>query len=248
MISLAALCACDRASKLDYQEQRPSEISIARLRAEAVGVSTIIRDDISVRGRVTANDAYGEYYKAVVIEDASGGIEIELDAYALYAMLPLYAEVTVHCQGLAIGRYGRMLELGAPPAGEYPSDRIAYGDIMKYITLRTEASAPVEPQNVQIALLDDSHIGRTVRIGCLHAAVPGLCWADTDYEGRYVDTQRRVVDADGRSIAVSISANALYAHEPMPAGEFSLTGIVEYHSAEYTLRITNRGIEEVREQ
>jgi len=248
-ISLAAVCAffaaCGSPTALEYAGG-PDEISIAHLRSMARGVSTPVRDDISVRGRVTANDAYGEFYKSIVVEDATGGIEILFDHNALRTLFPLYAEITVQCQGLALGRYGGMVELGAPPAGEYAADRIAASEIWRFAVRRAENDAAVEFPEIAISALSPEYIGRTVVVRGLSAATPGLAWCDTDDEGAYTDTERTVADADGLTLAAAVSGRCEYAGTAMPHGMFSLCGIVEYRGDRYRLRIANHGIVESR--
>ncbi len=235
-----AAASCGSASSPGY-ERSPSEVSIAWLRSTGRDASTVIRGDLSIRGRVTANDAYGEFFKSIVVEDATGGIEILFDLYNLHRMFPLYAEVTLHCQGLALGRYGSMLVLGERPTGEYVVDRIPTVDTRRFTVRRTGDDADIEFPTVAIPALAPRHIGRTVRIE--HLSAEGGRWCDYDPEtGSALDSERTACDNDGNTLRIIVDRRCTYAEETMPHGEFTLCGIVEYRDGDYALRIANRGI------
>lgn len=242
-VSAVAACiasACSSATSPGYGHT-PSEVSIAHLRSMGRGESTVIRDDIAIRGRVTANDAFGEFFKSIVVEDATGGIEILFDLYNLHRTFPLYAELTLHCQGLALGRYGSMLVLGEQPTGEYVVDRIAAVDTRRFTVRRAENDADIEFPTVTIPALSPQHIGRTVRIERLTADTGR--WCDRDPEtGTATDSERTARDSDGNTLRILLDRRCEYAEETMPHGVFTLCGIVEYRDGGYALRITNRGI------
>lgn len=245
------LCiSCDRSTSLSYGESPdgPStEVSVAYLRSLCRDVSVPITGNVTIRGRVTANDAYGEFYKSIVVEDATAGIEVEIDRTQLYTLCPLYCEVRIMCQGLSLGRYGSRIELGANPTGDYVVDRISAADIGRYMTVNQTSETDFSVPATTVAQIGQPMIGRTVRIRSLHAVGDAASWCDTDPEtGKYVDSERTVADESGVALVVRVRGDAVYAHEPMPAGNFALCGIIEYSSGVYALRITNRGIETER--
>lgn len=243
--------SCDSATVLGYdggdasadETVHPSEVSVAYLRSLATEQSVTLDLPYSVRGRVTATDAYGEYFKTICIEDSTGGIEVLIDGYSLYTIFALYDEVRIECHGLALGRYGSRTELGMPPKGEYVVDRIAWPDIGRYISVYKNVDDSFSPAEVSVSELQPGHLGRTVRIAGLHAVAEGQSWCDTNPEsGDFIDSERMVADDRGELLTVCVRGSSLYAAEPLPEGRFALCGIVEYRSGAYALRITNRGI------
>ena len=244
------LSACGKATTLGYDDDQkddgvevhPSEVSIAYLRSLAVGNSTAINRTLSIHGRVTANDAYGELYKSICVEDATGGIYVEIDRFQLYTVFALYDEVHIECHGLALGRNGSTIQLGMPPMGEYTVDRIAASDIGRYIAAALPETEFV-PVECTIAGLTPALVGRTVKIRGLHAAEAGCAWCDEDLQaGEFIATERTVADDTGAEIAVVLRGSCIYAAEKIPDGRFTLCGVLEYRSGAYALRITNRGI------
>ena len=248
--------SCGRATTLGFDDSdnsvqgydiHPSAISVAYLRSLAVGESTIIDKPYSILGRVTATDAYGEYYKSICIEDSTGGIVLLIDGFTLYRRYALYDQVRVDCHGLALARYGSTIQLGMPPAGEYAADYIPEYDIGRYVTVYKFADDSFEPVESSVTELRPEYTGRTVRIGGLHcpSAGEGVCWCDADpLTGGRIDTDRMVSDSSGAELTVCMRGGCRYAGEEIPAGEFSLCGIVEYRGGTYALRITNHGITE----
>ena len=252
--------SCSSSTTLDYDQPgsiseedgnnghalgHPSEVSVAYLRSLALGLSTPIDRPLSIMGYVTANDFFGELYKSIHIEDATGGIDVEIDSYALYTRFALYDRVRVECHGLSLGRYGSSIQLGMPPTGEYTVDRIPVSEIGRYLTAGTHTDDKFTPAAITADSLTPSLAGRTVKIGGLHMseADRGLSWCDIDpLSGAYTDTERTVADDSGTELRVIMRGGCTYAGEPVPDGRFELCGIVEYRSGACALRITNRNI------
>jgi hypothetical protein len=76
------------------------------------GNITPITQDWIVRGIVIADDRSGNYYKTIVIQDATGGIAIQLDGNNLYNNYPIGRELFINCKGLYLGDYNRLIQLG----------------------------------------------------------------------------------------------------------------------------------------
>ena len=115
--------ACDTSEKLEYRpDDSPNRVSIAYLKSLYRSQPVRIAEDISIYGFVTANDDNGNLYKAICLADSTGGIMLRLDAERLYRRFWTGAAVTVRCNGLWIGSYGGMLELGTAPTSGYEVD------------------------------------------------------------------------------------------------------------------------------
>lgn len=83
----------------------------------------LIADDLIIRGIVIADDKSGNYYKSIVLQDATGGILIRLEGTSLYTSFPIGMEVFVKCNGLYLGDYNRLVQLGGAVdnTGTFPS-------------------------------------------------------------------------------------------------------------------------------
>ncbi len=243
--SLLIAVGCTSATKPEYSElpndlSESGLVSIAYLKSRCNGLSANINADISIKGTVVANDLYGEFYKTIVLVDASGGVEVMLDSERLCDDFPLYANVSVTCNGLAVGRVGGKIVLGAVPTGEYTTDRIAESDFSKYLHRMPDDVTSVVPRRVAIDDLAVEHISDYILFEGVRFVDEevGLPWCES-VDGEYVATERHIVDGNGNRLTVRLSAHCEYAGARIPAGEGSLCGIVEYSGNAFALRIAN---------
>jgi len=65
-----------------------------------------------IRAVVVSSDEGGNYYKSMVIQDATGGVELELDRSALFNTYPVGQKIVLVCNGLVIGDYGSLPQIG----------------------------------------------------------------------------------------------------------------------------------------
>lgn len=248
IFSVLLLAACSSATKPEYEkipEGVPEQgaVSIAYLKSLCGSRSTVIDKDISIVGSVVANDLHGEFQRTVVIADASGGVEISVDKRNLYLDFPIFTQVAVSCNGLALGRTGGKVSLGAPPTGGYATDRIVAADIARFFSPVAGYADTSEPAVVSIGELSVEHVSSFVFIGNLRAVEEerGAAWCDAAGDD-YADSVRHFTDTDGNMLAVRIYGSCSYAHERIPEGRVSLAGIVDYASGDFFLRISNHHI------
>ncbi|MFA6056818.1 MAG: DUF5689 domain-containing protein [Taibaiella sp.] len=75
----------------------------------------MITDDVIISGVVCMDDESGNYYKKIVIQDATGGIEVLIDQTNLYTDYPVGRKVYIRCKGLYLGSYNELPQLGYTP-------------------------------------------------------------------------------------------------------------------------------------
>lgn len=251
------LAGCTNATKPVYEElpddtTEEGLVGIDYLKTLATGRSTTIDKDILIEGYVIANDFRNEFYKKIVIDDGRGGIEIDIDRRQLYQLIPLHAYIQVSCNGLALGRSGGKFTLGAPPTGEYATDRIAAAEISRYIKLTDEFMMP-EPTETTVDGLAVEHISRYVCIRNLRVTdeEAGLSWCsltgyeddDGDEDDIYLTyTDRHFTDDEGHILTVRTLNRCDYGNERMPLYPVSLAGIIDYADDRYIMRISNHRI------
>lgn len=97
--------------------------TIAQFKALYTTANTpvIIDDpDMVIGGRITSTDRYGNFYRSMYIQDASGGIEIKIGTTGLYNTYKVGQWVYVKPDGLCLGKYRSLESVG------YPSDDTSY--------------------------------------------------------------------------------------------------------------------------
>ncbi len=232
---------CSRSSELRYDEPAGKTHTVAYLKSLCPADGAfLVREQLTLRAAVTANDLFGEFRKTIVVGDASGGIEIAIDHDDLSRLFPLGVEVEVRCDGLAVGEYGGKAVLGAPPTAEYSVDRIPASDLNRYLRV-TDRGNHRRAELRTFADLTVRDAGRYLRFEGVRFADPGVSWCDTDpVTLAWMTTERKLVDAAGRTLSVRTLAGCRYAAEPLPSGNGSVQGILDYFNGEFSLRITNR--------
>ena len=241
-ISLAAAWLCAGCSSGSATGDYPARVSIAYAKSLCTSPSVVIRGDMILTGRVVATDKLSEFSRCAVVDDGSGGIEIAVDSRRIDVLLPLYCQVTIHCNMLALGDYGGKIVLGAPPTGVYCVDRIAERDIDSRFEVSLDAESPPEAAELRAGCLSHADISRYAMFDRLAVVEQerGMRWCDTDpLTHRFVDTCRRFVDEEGDTLSIFTPGDAEYAGDIVPEGRFRAYGIVDYFNGEYTFRISN---------
>lgn len=241
LVNLFLAGGCNKADSLSHTPSPDTSVtSIAHLKTLCTRRSVTLTRDIRLQCVVTANDHYGEFNRSLVVADASGGIEVAVDATKLYLDYPLGANLTLYCNGLALGDYGGKIQLGAPPSGDYAVDRIPASELSRY--LRRDDSGTLRRSSVrrsfsEISLRDVDSYVRFDRVSFTTQDT----WCDIDsLSGERLTTERTIVDSTGATFRVRTLGSVRYADEPLPEGRGSLCGIIDYFNGEFSLRVTNR--------
>jgi hypothetical protein len=116
-------------------------------------------EDIIIAGRITSDDYNGNIYKYIVIQDLNSdySLKVSVDASGISAYCPLGTIITVRCNGLALGKYADMFQLGivyfnnnvdANKKG-YEPGRIP----LSLFTVRAETNGMSEPDKIKVDTL-----------------------------------------------------------------------------------------------
>ena len=202
-----------------------------------------ITGNFFVKAQVTANDETGNLYKYVYIEDATGGIKVNINKLNLYqdARFKLGKKVIIKLKDLYIGNNAGELQLGQPFSGNI--GQIAELDVYKHFFDSNE-TAPVVPTERTIDQLTTADIGRWVKI-------KDLQFIDGDLGKTYanvgVTTNRTLEDCSGKKIILRTSNFADFGSQdrPMPSTSIEVDGgkgdvysIVSVFNGVYQLWIT----------
>ena len=138
--SISLLSSCIKkdfdapADESHYDPQLHVTTTIAQLLAmngpySATGDDTtlITNDSIVISGIVTANDASGNLYKQIIIQDSTAAIQVLATAYSLYGNYPVGRKVYIKCKGLILGYDG-----GTPVLGGSLNEQAAVQGIAGY--------------------------------------------------------------------------------------------------------------------
>lgn len=240
-ISLLLVAIGCRGSEEAVVESR----SIASLWSYVRRETVLITEDISLRGYIVANDKYGELQRAIVVEDGSAGVMVELDMEDVELCLPLYSRVELHCAGLWLGAVGPKLMLGAEPMGDFVVDRIPASKALNHISVLRENSDTPTIGRRSIAELGYRDMLRYVSVAGIHLvdSEQGSLWTDVDsLTGRPITSVRHFVDGDD-TLRVVTDARCHYATDYIPTLKLVISGVLDWYDGDIALRIIGRNID-----
>ena len=183
--------------------------------------ATITKDAICV-GRVVSSDREGNFYRSVVVEDATGGVEIRLGTYNIEAQYPVGLMVALYLNGTAVMVEDGVVQLGLPPQSfdDAPREMEAQEVIDSHI-IRSNSVEAIEPLVCDITSLDETICGRFVKV-CNLLYSPLEDYEERDYH--------RFVDNDGNAVFLYVSPYADFYDMEIPTSSLSLQGVLYYRT------------------
>ncbi len=205
------------------------------------GIVTIT-DDIIIAGIVVGDDESGNFYKSIVIQDSTAGINIQLDASGYWRNYKVGRRVFVKCKGLVLGDYGKQVQLGGyidnstgtPSVGRIPLALIPhylYGGVW---------DLPVTPLEVnsisQLNLTADQNKLVTIHGVYFVSSSSCLPWADIAGQTSGNRVMQDTINPSA-SITVRTSNFATFAASLTPSDTGTITGVFQQYNSTYQLVI-----------
>lgn len=190
-----------------------------------------ITTDMIISGLVIANDKSGNLYKEIYIQDATGGIALQLDAVSLFNQFPVGRRVFLKLNGLWMSDYGRMIQIGAidrstpnnPQLTGIPSTNVG-----KYL-IGGSLNNPVVPTKVNPADLTtemtDQYLGTLIQMDDFEVIKGDTkkTWADTSSAKNSRDIN--VKDCNDNALIIRSSGYSNFAGVKVPRGKGSITAV-----------------------
>ncbi|MBI5219184.1 MAG: DUF5017 domain-containing protein [Bacteroidia bacterium] len=192
------------------------------LHTDASRLDTLKSDTTDVMGVVIGTDQSGNIYKNIIIQDASGGLMINLDRVSYYTQYPLGQRVYVRCKGLVLGSYGGMTQLGinnAGAVGRIPNiliDTYLFNDSLPGLV-------PAPKIFRKFSNLSSSDWCKLVQFQNVSFADSGQTYyLSTDASA----TNHNLIDSTSATLVVRTSKYASFANNILPNGIGTVTGIL----------------------
>lgn len=233
--------------------------------SESTANDTIrITEPWQIKARVTANDIEGNIYNEVALEDESGeAILVCIQKGGLCSFLPVGQEILLDLQGLYIGKYGNMPQIGTPytnSSGRTFPSRMNFNTFNEHFkVVGTADPSQVQPEEFDVSKLKDvdyikSHRGKlmTLKGVKMDAADGTKAWApEADKDaGNGVSRTVRINGKAQSLMVVRSSSYADFAATVMPTGTVNLTGVFTVYATNpsrygYTWQILLRSSNDV---
>lgn len=198
------------------------------------GAYDVITSDLIISGVVVANDKSGNLYKQLYIQDATGGLQILLDANSLYGTYPVGRKIFIRCKDLCISDYNNTMELGVKATvGGLPSIEGIPGNLISRYVIGGSLNNPVVPKVVTMADLTmpcssckpwlQPLLGTLIQLDGFAFVDRNTTYSDTS---AYKSTQNRnIKNCSSQTIIIRNSAYANFAALPLPQGRGSVQAI-----------------------
>lgn len=222
--------------------------SIKALKAlhTSAGAYDIITSDLIISGVVVADDKSGNLYKQLFIQDATGGLQVLLDATNLYGNYPVGRRIFIKCKDLCISDYNGTMQLGvkATVAGQ-PSQEGIPGNLISRYIVGGSINNPVIPiavtQNQLGTNMQDQYLGSLIELDGYEFGDTTVTFSDTSVYKSTVNLD--IKNCAGQNIIIRTSAYANFAGKKVPGGNGKVIAI--YTTFGSTKQLILRNAEDV---
>ncbi len=148
----------------DMANKGMRRVSIADLKALYQGKPTLVSGNVWIKGQVTTSDQSGNIYNEIYLQDDSGAIDLKLGRSSLYNEYKLGQWVYVKCDGLTLGSYNGMPQLGfaadETTTNEYDTSYIQLQALIDEHVFKGEEDTPIKP-----AVVSEDEIKKALTVG-----------------------------------------------------------------------------------
>lgn len=193
-----------------------------------------ITGNFYMKAKVTANDETGNLYKFIYVEDATGGIRVNINKLNLFqdARFKVGKTVMIKLKDLYIGKSGGEFQLGQPFSGVI--GQIAEADVYKYFFDSNEVATAVIPTEKTIPQLTAEDVGKWIKI-------KGVQFTETDLGKTFATsaatTNLTLEDCSGNKIILRTSNFADFSGNTIDNGKGDVSAILSIFNGAYQLWI-----------
>lgn len=149
---------------VDMTNKGMRRVSIADLKAMYQGKPTLVSGNVWIKGQVSSSDQSGNIYNEIYLQDDSGAIDLKLGRSSLYNEYQLGQWVYVKCDGLTLGSYNGMPQLGfaadETTTNEYDTSYIQLQALIDEHVFKGEKDTPIKP-----AVVSEAEIKKALTVG-----------------------------------------------------------------------------------
>jgi len=207
--------------RLDGQTKNPCNFSetgltaksVADIKQLAAGLApnglVQITGDFYVRAQVTANDETGNLFKYLYVEDATGGIKVNINRADLFLenRFKVGKDLNIKLKGLYIRNVSGELQIGSNDSSSAVAYRIKDEEIYKYLFDNNTLAKSVVATERTISQLSSGDVGRWIKIKDLE-------FIDGDLGKTYADgtatSNRTLKDCTGNTVTLRTSGRAIF--------------------------------------
>ena len=193
--------------------------------------SNMITGNIVIEGVVVANDATGNVYKQIVINDTTGAIVIGVEDVGLYATMTIGQRIRILCDSLYIGGYGKMGQIGGLYGGSIGRmNKVIFQKHARIIGTPDATQEEMVPTVVDESFFTNTNknkLAKFIRLENVEIteADGKATWAPEELKNSSNVVERHV-QMGKTNIVMRISTYADFANSTIPAGKLNMNGVL----------------------
>lgn len=185
-----------------------------------------IDQDLFIEGVVIGDDKSGNFYKLIVIQDETGGIEVRINTTNLYNDFPIGMKIYVKCKGLWLDDYNGVYQLNGgviDDNGTLTTVGIETALIQDYI-IKGKRDQFVTPKVVNINQLSDADVSTLIQLEGVQMVKGDTSKTYADAVGKF-SVNLTVEDCDNNNIILRTSGYASFAGTKVASGNGTIVGV-----------------------
>lgn len=231
-LGAVALSSCDKDYSLPplegYVYDGPkANVTIAEVKEKVAAEQdkpAVITEDWVVKGFITGNDASGNIFKSIYVQDETAAISINVDQSSMDATYKLGQEVYINLKGLCLSVYGGQKQIGELNGYLYRMPITIFEEHVK-------KNGYPNPENVKPVVIEDfSTVNDKVEYMTNRLVELKNVYFENGGKNTFAEAtgfgNENVKDAKGNVIVVRTSNYAKFAQDKLPVGKGNLIGIL----------------------
>ena len=212
-----------------------------------------ITEDIIIEGVVVADDAAGNVYKQIIINDPTGAMVIGINDVGLYATTPIGQRIRIDCKGLNIGGYGKMAQIGSLYNGKVGRmSKSIYQEHVRLIGAPSMMQEELVPEVIDenyFTSANMENLAKFVRLKnvSITEADGTATWAPKELKNSSNVVERKI-KMGKTNLVLRMSTYADFANEVMPTGKLNVNGVLTRYNKDWQFVISSTNdIEQITE-
>jgi hypothetical protein len=202
-----------------------------------------VNDDYIIKAVVIADDKSGNYYKTIVVQDSTGGMEVKINGTGLFATYPAGRRVYIKTKGMTLGDYNGNFQVGM---GTYlnnnnPDDERLSGirpEIMETVLLPGSLNQPLVPKKGPISSFTSADYNTLVELDSVEFNKTELGKNFSD--GVNSGTNRIIEECEGNTILLRSSLYADFAGDSVPSGRGNIVAVLSVFGSDKQLYLRDK--------
>ncbi len=191
------------------------------------GTATSLPNDKFIKGTVIANNSNGNFFRKVIVQDETGGVEIRINDDSAFSEFPIGSEVYVVLGNLYIGEFGGVAQLGTNDGNQ-----VGIIEVASSVLLSTGNSGSITPKSISLESLSENDINSIVQISDVQFMEDDLpaTYASDGSNGFY-----ELQDCEGNNLLVFTSSFSDYTSTPLPEGNGTFIGVFSAFNGDFQI-------------